>query len=128
MRHADRPPPSTPTRRAHAGSTIVEALVAALLLTVGALALVALATHLRRDERRAATRDRAAELLEERLVGWDRAPCGAGGGERTVGALRERWSVERAGDSLELLRDSIVAPADTRQDGASLVAVRGCAP
>jgi Tfp pilus assembly protein PilV len=111
------------------GDTIVEALVATMLLTVGVLALVGLSVVLARDERRLATRRRAAALLAQRAAEWAAAPCGDADGARAVGGLQERWHVSRAPDSLEVLVDSVAMPADpTAADGAFLVAVRGCAP
>ncbi|MDF1506130.1 hypothetical protein [Roseisolibacter sp. H3M3-2] len=118
-----------PTRAPRRGDAIVEALVATLLLAVGALALLSLGAVLRRDARRGGARLRAAELLEARLAEWRATPCdGPASGTRVVGALRERWTVARDADSLEVLRDSVLAPGDAGQGGVALVAVRGCAP
>jgi Tfp pilus assembly protein PilV len=111
------------------GDTIVEALIATMLLTIGALALVGLTVVLARDERRLATRRRAAALLAQRAAEWAAIPCGDAAGVRVLGGLQERWQVSRAADSLEVLVDSVAMPADpTAADGAFHVAVRGCAP
>jgi Tfp pilus assembly protein PilV len=110
------------------GDTIVEALVATVLLTVAALALLALSAVLLREERRAATRTRAAALLAARVAEWRAGPCDAAGGARVVDGLHERWTVWRDADSLEVLRDSVLAPADPGQGGVAVAAVRGCLP
>ena len=121
-------PPTRPSA-ARRGDTILEALVATLLLGVGVLALVGLSVVLARDERRLAARRRAAEVVAEREAAWASAPCGDGTGGRLVGGLRERWSVARAADSLEVLVDSVATPADaSAPEEVSVTAVRGCAP
>lgn len=117
-----------PRSRGRRGDTIVEALVALLLLAVGALALVGHSAALTRDERRAADRRRAGAMLEARAAEWAAAPCADGEGARTTDGLRERWSTSRGADSLEVLVDSIVAVADPGGARAALVAARGCDP
>jgi len=116
------------TRRAPRGDTIVEALVALLLLTVGALALVGHTATLARDERRAAARHRAAAMLQARAVAWHSAPCADATGASVADGLAEAWSTSRGGDSLEVLVDSVRAPDDPAGVRIALVAARGCAP
>jgi Tfp pilus assembly protein PilV len=110
------------------GDTIVEALVALLLLTVGALALIGHTTTLTRDERRAATRRRAAAMLDVRAADWAAGPCVEAEGGRTVDGLAEAWASRRDADSLLVLVDSIHAPGDRGGARAGLIAVRGCDP
>ncbi|MGZ8468560.1 MAG: hypothetical protein ACXWZ7_03950 [Gemmatirosa sp.] len=116
------------TRGIRRGDTIVEALVALLLLSIGALALVGLTTTLARDERRAASRRRAVSMLEARQQEWSAAPCAEGEGGTVTDGLAERWSSRRAADSLLVLVDSVRAEHDPGGASASLVAVRGCDP
>ena len=119
------PPPVVAPR----GDTIIEALVATVLLTVGVLALVALSVVLVRDERRLVSRRRAATVLAQRASEWMSAPCGDATGGRVVDGLQERWQVARAPDSLEVLIDSVAMPADAAtSEGVSHLAARGCAP
>ena len=120
--------PALPPRARRRGDTIVEALVATVLLTVAALALLTLSAVLLREERRAATRTRAAALLEARLAEWRAGPCDAPGGARVVDGLHEQWTVARDADSLEVLRDSVLAPDDPGQGSVAVVAMRGCTP
>lgn len=117
-----------PSGRTRRGDTIVEALVALLLLSVGALALVGLTTTLARDERRAASRRRAAAMLEARHQAWSAAPCAEDAGDAVADGLSERWSSRRAADSMLVLVDSVRAEHDPGGASASLVAVRGCEP
>ena len=121
---------SAPCRSvAERGDTILEALVATVLLTVGVLSLVGLSAVLARDERRLTARRRAATMVAERAAVWASAPCGDATGGRLVDGLRERWTVARAADSLEVLVDSIALPPDAAaSDAVSLIAIRGCAP
>ena len=114
---------------ARRGDTIVEALLATMLLTMGVLALVALTIALARDERRLANRRRAATLLAERAAEWLSAPCADVTGARVVDGLQERWSVARAADSLEVLTDSVdMQGVAAGSEHVGHVAVRGCAP
>ena len=124
MRSRRRKAPS----RVPPGDTIVEALVALLLLTVGALALIGHTATLSRDERRAAARHRAAALLDARATEWAGAPCADGAGARTVDGLAESWAAWRDADSLAVLVDSLRAADDPGGVRAGFVAVRGCAP
>jgi hypothetical protein len=110
------------------GDTIVEALVALLLLSVGALALVGLTTTLARDERRAALRRHAASAAEARLLTWSASPCVEGAGGATAGGLVERWATRRGADSLLVLVDSVRAEHEPGAVHASVVAARGCTP
>ena len=132
MHLAHHPAVAVPAPRpssARRGGTIIEALVATLLLGVGVLALVGLSVVLARDERRLASRRRAAVMVAEREAAWASAACAEDTGGRTVDGLRERWSVARASDSLEVLVDSVALPAAAATaEEVSLVAVRGCAP
>ncbi|GLC27895.1 hypothetical protein [Roseisolibacter agri] len=118
---------TTPSRLPR-GDTIVEALVALLLLATGALALIGHTATLTRDERRAAARHHAAALLEARAAEWAGAPCADGAGARTVDGLAESWTASRDADSLAILVDSLRAADDRGGVRAGLVAVRGCAP
>ena len=121
-----RPRPTLP--RIPRGDTIVEALVALLLLAVGALALIGHTATLTRDERRAAARHRAAALLDARAADWAGTPCADGTGTRVVDGLAESWTAWRDTDSLAVLVDSVRAADDVGGVRAGLVAVRGCAP
>jgi type II secretory pathway component PulJ len=117
--------PGAPRHARRRGDTIVEALVATVLLTVAALALLGLTAVLLRDERRGATRVRGAALLEARTAEWHAAPCGGAGGTRVVDGLHERWTVAYDADSLEVLRDSVLAPDDPGQGSLAVAARAG---
>ena len=121
--------PAPPRVIAPRGDTIIEALVATTLLTVGVLALVSLSVVMARDERRLAARRRAATVLAQRASEWTSGPCTDATGGRLVDGLQERWRVARAPDSLEVLIDSVAMPADAAtSEVVDHVAARGCAP
>ncbi len=127
--HPARAFPAPRPSASRRGDTIVEALVATLLLSVGVLALVGVSVVLSRDERRLASRRRAAVLVAEREAAWASSPCADATGGRLIDGMRERWSVARAADSLEVLVDSVAMPADAAaSEEVSLAAVRWCAP
>ncbi len=109
------------------GAALVEALVAAVVLAVGVLAVVGAVAGAARDVGRARAAAAAAELLGDRVAAWRAAPCAAGGGERTVGALRERWRVEVA-DGVAVLADTVTSAAGVGWPRAGVTAVAGCAP
>lgn len=123
-----RAPTGTTRPRIRRGDTIVEALVALVLLATGALALIGHTATLARDERRAAARHRAAALLEARAAEWTSLPCADGTGARVVDGLAETWTAWRDADSLAVLVDSLRAADDRGGVRAGLVTVRGCAP
>lgn len=115
-------------RRSRRGDTIVEALVALLLLSVGALALVGLTVTLARDERRAALRRHAASVADARLMAWRSTACAEGGGTSSGGGLEERWDARRDADSMLVLVDSVRAEHEPGAVHASVVAQRACDP
>lgn len=96
------------------------------MLVVGVLALLGVVAGAVRDLGRARAADAAGELLGERAAAWRGAPCVAGAGERTVGALRERWRVDVAG-GLAVFADSVTSAHGLVAPRVGVVAVAGCA-
>jgi prepilin-type N-terminal cleavage/methylation domain-containing protein len=97
--------------RAHAsrprnGLTLVELLVALLVLTVGVLALAGTAAQLARAEARAAATARAAAAIDERVERVAAAPCTDDAGTRQVDGLDERWRTWSA-DGTAWLADTV---------------------
>jgi Tfp pilus assembly protein PilV len=115
------------TLRARRGDSIVEALVATVLLTVGALALVGLGATLARDERRAALRRRAAVMVAARVGAWTAAPCADADGGGGAPGLVERWRSGATADSLQQLVDSVSSPVDSTAGAVGLTLLRSCA-
>ena len=113
------------------GLTVVEAVVAILLLTTGVLAVFAGSAGLTRTMAAAARTTRAAEAGHARLetlrlvAQLPGAPCAAlMPGESThAGGLRERWTVQGSGASREVA--VAVGPA-LRVDGDTLRTVISC--
>ena len=90
-----RTPPCRP------GFTLVELIVSLVVLSTGILALVATAALLTRQAGDAAAREHAIALADARFERIAAAGCSsATAGAATSGAVRETWSVRRAGRTL----------------------------
>jgi len=76
------------------GFTIVEALVALLILNVGLLGLVGTASAVTRLIRRGRSSTAAAVLVASRLEMLRAAGCGASGGAETRDGLTVDWRVD----------------------------------
>jgi len=72
-----RPPAVALGARPRRGAALAEALVAAAVLAVGALATAGLAAVAARDLGRARAADAALALVRERVAVWQEAPCAA---------------------------------------------------
>ena len=81
-------------RPSSAGYTLVEIVVALLLFTVGALALVATSAVVGRELSANAIRERAGRMAESRLEILGAGCRGATAGREAHGAIRSDWSVE----------------------------------
>ncbi len=101
--------------------------MAALVLAVGLLGTVGVVAGVARDVGRARAADAAGALLAERVAGWRRAPCAADAGERTVGALRERWRVAVVAE-FGVLADTVTSAAGRPEPLVGVVAAAGCGP
>jgi Tfp pilus assembly protein PilV len=90
------------------GSSLIEALLALLLLQFGLLALVAASAVSARDLGTANRRARAQALARNRVELVRASPCGAAatGERRWPGGLRELWTVSAAGP-LRMVVDSV---------------------
>jgi prepilin-type N-terminal cleavage/methylation domain-containing protein len=90
------------------GMTLVEVMIAVVLLAVGVLASAGTAAQVVRRIRAAERRTTAANVGEARLERWRSGGCerlavaeGAGANTLNAGELRERWSLRRAGRVVE---------------------------
>ena len=111
-------------RIAHRGVSLVEILVAILLLTIGMVPVSYGMAAATRASRRAQARSRVALALTERLAELRRAAaqtsprCVAltGGGENTGGVL-QRWTVsDSAGYRLVVIKGQVVLPSRSLED------------
>ncbi len=114
---------SSPRHPADAGSragfTLVEVLVAIVLLAVGLLSLAGLAVTAARTTRQGGTQTVAATLAQSRFDSLASLPCqtlavsGPISGTATFRGIRERWVV-RDGRDVKRLTDSLTVPGRTR--------------
>ena len=120
------------------GESLIEVVVALLLLAVGALALAGGIGQAQKARRLAASSGLALAAAEAWLEGWRAGPArGDGSGESAIawGAWRGTlgWETGALPDCVESARVS-VAPADVEASGASLSSLRvvagpvGCGP
>jgi Tfp pilus assembly protein PilV len=90
------------------GFTLVELLVAVLLIDVGVLAMVGGTAAVARRQVEMETRTKAAQLANNRIQGLIAGPCSASHGSATSGGgIVEHWLLDVA-DGQRDLRDSVV--------------------
>ena len=109
-----------PVAGARRGLTLVEVVVAIILLSVGLLALAKLAASAAIAVRGGGTQVVAAAVAQSRFDSLMSVPCAglAAGGNRTTGTslvrgVRESWSVTD-GQNIKRLADTIEIPGRTR--------------
>ena len=102
-----------PRMRGRGGFSVVELLVALVLLAVGLASLGRAAFAVARLERNARLAQHVAAAVVARLDSVRVLPCGAAqAGEARGDGIRERWTVEPRGPRLALA-DSIDVPSRT---------------
>jgi prepilin-type N-terminal cleavage/methylation domain-containing protein len=93
------------------GFTLVELLVAIVVINVGLLALVAASAVVVREADEGKARAAAVRAASNRLEWLASRPCSAPmpdhGSVSAAGGLREEWSVERLTNGVRELRDSV---------------------
>src|SRR4051812_29363908 len=100
---------SAKLQRRRAGFTLVEVLIAVILIDVGLLALVAGSAVLVRQANDTRVRGAALRTAENRLETLGAAACTSLAGVATSpDGLREVWSVEMLPNSVGEMRDSVV--------------------
>jgi Tfp pilus assembly protein PilV len=122
--------PSAPLRAARhqrAGFTIVEAIVALLLMAVGLLAVAASGAVVVREVGAVAARTRGGLLARNRVEIFAASTCtGAGiAGTDSLRAARGHWSV-RGDGALRTLSDSIVMLATNGVRTVGVTSARAC--
>jgi len=93
-----------------AGYTLVEVVIALLLFTVGALALVATSAVIGRELNANAIRERAGRMAESRLELLGAGCRGATAGREARGGIESEWSVDSHDSAHVSLLESIVYP------------------
>jgi Tfp pilus assembly protein PilV len=114
--------------RAPRGLTIVEALVALLVLAVGILALIGSTAQLVRVEHATRDGERAAQMLGDRLESTAALPCSDSSGVTFAAPFVERWRRMRV-DDVTTLADTVryVAPGSPLVSASLTTPVR-CRP
>jgi len=93
-----------------AGYTLIEVVVALLLFTVGALALVATSAVIGRELNANAVRERAGRMAESRLEMLGTGCREATAGREERGGIESKWSVGFPDSAHVNLLESIVYP------------------
>lgn len=125
MPNAPRHPPRRPPR-ARAGLTLVELLVALVVLAVGVLALAGVALAVFRAAADAELAARAAARLEARADSLHLLACADGAGVVDDGAIRETWSARLDGDLLRLADTVTYARPGRAPRTVALATARWC--
>lgn len=118
--------PRSGARRARPGFTIVELIVAVMILSVGVLGLASASAVMMRQMTGGVSRARAANLAQSRFDSVASVPNGTSTGCNTFGALnnvttgsattrgvQERWRVTRTGSFTVTVLDSVRLPRAT---------------
>lgn len=104
-------------RTTRAGFTLLEVLIALVLIAVGLLALVGSTAVLVRQTAEIRARSAAVRAAANRLQRLGIATCAPASGSQTGAyAIRERWTVDVRPDGVRELRDSVTytTPAGER--------------
>lgn len=97
-----------PRRRRTAGFTLIEVLIAVLLLDVGLLALASACAVLIRQTTLARSRATALQLATNRLETLSATACAASDGSASAAwGFRETWSVQLIPIGAREIRDSV---------------------
>lgn len=108
------------------GFTLVELVVAVLLIDVAVLALVAGSAVVVRRDLEVRTRDRAARAAANRLQMLSALPCASSLGDTALAAgLHELWTATRSA-STRALRDSVSFPLGDARRAVVLETVIPC--
>jgi len=119
--------PLCDARHRRAGFTIVEAIVALLLMAVGILAVAASGALVVREVGAVAARTRGGLLARNRVEIFAVGACAAASiaGTDSLRAARGHWSVREDG-ALATLSDSIVMTTATGDRSVGVTAARAC--
>ncbi|MFN2400196.1 MAG: prepilin-type N-terminal cleavage/methylation domain-containing protein [Gemmatimonadaceae bacterium] len=113
----------SPQAELHGGFTLIELVIAVLVLVVGVLGLAGTSAAVARMSGDGARRGTAAEMAQSRFEAFRSAGCAipVGAGAYTARGVRESWNVTPRGNGLFDVVDSISLPTGT---GRSLYAYR----
>jgi Tfp pilus assembly protein PilV len=97
------------TRRA--GFTLIEVLLAIVLIDVGLLALVAGSAVLMRQATEVRARSNALRMANNRIQSLSAGPCASSIGSSVTGDAREQWTVAVQPNRVREVRDSVAFTA-----------------
>jgi Tfp pilus assembly protein PilV len=97
--------------RARAAFTLLELLVALIVINAGLLALVSAVAVLVRRQTELHERVTAGELAANRLQALAELPCGSRSDSARRSGFTEHWSEDDAGNHVRELRDSVTFAA-----------------
>lgn len=112
--------------RARRGFTLVELIVAIIILVVGVLGLASAAAVVMRQITGSSFQNRAAAIASSRFERLRAVPCAnAAAGTATVGGVTERWTVQMLNRSM-LLTDVVTWREKDRARAMTFTSVRPC--
>ena len=121
--------PARADRRGRAGFTIVELIVAMLMLTIGLLGLAGVGAVVLKQMRGGTHQTIAASIAQSRFEQFEGDPCAAiVSGTATVRGMTEKWTVAAVGLRAKTIRDTVsyVGTKGTRKVGIHTVVA--CTP
>ena len=109
------------------GFTLVEVLIAVLLIDVGLLALVASGSVLVRRTAESRLRTLALRAAADRIALLSAAPCAASTGSATDSrGISERWSVSASTNGVRDLNDSVTFTVGAVERSVALHTAQPC--
>ena len=96
--------------RLYSGYTLVEVVVAVMLFTVGALALVATSAVIGRELNANAIRERAGRMAGTRIEMLGAGCRGATGGHEASGGIESTWSADFRDSAHVTVLESVIYP------------------
>ena len=112
--------------RARGGFTLVELIVAIIIMVVGVLGLASAAAVVTRQIAGSSYQNRAAAIAQSRFERLRAMPCAnAINGTATVGGVTERWTVQMLNRSMQLT-DVVTWREKTRTRTVTFSSIRPC--
>lgn len=100
--------PSGPRRGCRAGFTLVELIVAMLMLTIGLLGLAGVGAVVLKQMKSGTHQTIAASIAQSRFEQFEGDPCSSiTGGTATVRGMTETWTVSAVGLRAKAIQDTV---------------------
>lgn len=112
--------------RGRAGFTLVELIVAIIIMVVGVLGLASAAAVVMRQITGSSFQNRAAAIAQSRFERLRAVPCAnAVAGNATVGGITERWTVQMLNRSMQIT-DVVTWREKSTARSVTFTSVRPC--